>query len=97
MRLRTGCPWINRSSSRAKVRARAHAAISMQSRWLRPVKSAEAHINTRCSARLELTGDKLPGADALLGPPKRSVAILAFTSTTQSNNQKNCQFGKLKL
>jgi hypothetical protein len=67
----------------------------MQSRWVRPVKSAEAHIKTRCSALLELTGDKIPGADALLGPPKRAVAILAFTSTTQWDNQKTANVGNL--
>jgi hypothetical protein len=44
---------------------------------------------------LELTGDKLPGADALLGPPKRAVAILAFTSDNSMEQPKTANLENL--
>src|SRR3974390_151979 len=88
IRLRAGCPWMKRSSSRAKVRARAQAAISLQSPGVNPVKSADVHINTRCSARLGLADNAAPEADSPVGPPKRPIAILPITSTTQMKQSK---------
>jgi len=58
----TGCPCMNSSSSRAKLLALAHDAISRHSSRLRPEKSAEAHISTTRSASVESGVDAPAGA-----------------------------------
>src|ERR1035437_10991727 len=56
-RLRAGCPSMNRTSSRTKVRALAHEAISKHSPSVRPVKSADAHIIATRSATSKVVVD----------------------------------------
>jgi hypothetical protein len=59
-RFRADWPSVNKISSRAKVRARAHEAIFRHSFSVRPVKSAEAHIITMRSAMLDSLVDVAP-------------------------------------
>ncbi len=88
------CPCMKRSSSRAKVRTLAHEAISRHSSCERPAKSAEAHIKTARSARMDSakelfpkdtrTADKLAAA---IDPPMMLVQI-PFLCAGQSPNSQ---------